>query len=66
MIRAAKSARNTLVDLEELSDDELAQLKKEFERLRNGDSGSRKAANKARSSVKKKKPRAAGHHRRGN
>ena len=34
LIRAAKSARNSLVDLEELSDAELAKLQSEFERLR--------------------------------
>ena len=35
LIRALKGARNHLVDLEKLSDDELSQLEKEFERIRN-------------------------------
>jgi low affinity Fe/Cu permease len=34
LIRAMKGARNRLVDLEKLSDDELATLEKEFQRLR--------------------------------
>jgi len=33
LIRALKGARNQLVDLEKLSDDELAKLEKEFERI---------------------------------
>src|SRR5213596_3150520 len=33
MIRALKGARNKLVDLEDLSDEELKQLEKEFQRL---------------------------------
>ncbi|OGE87710.1 MAG: hypothetical protein A3J07_03285 [Candidatus Doudnabacteria bacterium RIFCSPLOWO2_02_FULL_49_13] len=33
LIRAVKSARNKLVDLEDLSDSELAVLQKEFERI---------------------------------
>jgi len=33
LIRATKSARNQLVNLEDLSDEELARLQKEFERL---------------------------------
>jgi low affinity Fe/Cu permease len=33
LIRALKGARNRLVDLEKLSDDELAQLEKEFGRI---------------------------------
>jgi low affinity Fe/Cu permease len=33
LIRALKGARNQLVDLEKLSDDELAQLEQEFERI---------------------------------
>ena len=35
LIRALKGARNHLVDLEKLSDAELSQLEKEFERIRN-------------------------------
>ena len=35
LIRAMKGARNHLVDLEECSDEELDQLKKEFNRIRN-------------------------------
>ena len=35
LIRALKGARNHLVDLEKLSDNELSQLEKEFERIRN-------------------------------
>jgi low affinity Fe/Cu permease len=34
LIRSIGSARNTLVDLEDLSDEELERLQKEFERLR--------------------------------
>jgi low affinity Fe/Cu permease len=34
LIRAIKGARNNLVDLEKLSDDELQKLESEFERLR--------------------------------
>lgn len=34
LIRSVKSARNSLVDLEELSDAELAKLQSEFEHLR--------------------------------
>ena len=34
LIRAAKSARNQLVDLEDLTDEELSQLEAEFKRLR--------------------------------
>ena len=33
LIRALKGARNKLVDLEELSDEELKELQKEFQRL---------------------------------
>ncbi len=34
LIRAVSSARNKLLDLEDMSDDELNKLQKEFERLR--------------------------------
>jgi low affinity Fe/Cu permease len=34
LIRAVKGARNQLVDLENLSDDELKNLEKQFQRLR--------------------------------
>jgi low affinity Fe/Cu permease len=34
LLRGVKGARNSMVDLEELSDDELDRLKHEFERLR--------------------------------
>ncbi len=34
LIRAMKSARNQLVDLENMSDEELEQLQREFERIR--------------------------------
>ena len=34
LLRAVKNARNSLVDLEELPDDELAKLEAEFRRLR--------------------------------
>ena len=34
LIRGMKSARNSLVDLEDLSDEELEQLQQEFQRLR--------------------------------
>ena len=33
LIRAVQGARNSLVDLEDLSDEDLAQLRKEFQRL---------------------------------
>jgi low affinity Fe/Cu permease len=36
LIRALKGARNELVDLEDLSDEELKKLQKEFERLQKG------------------------------
>ena len=39
LIRSAKSARNKLLDLEDMSDEELNRLQKEFERLRTNDSG---------------------------
>ncbi|HEU5089085.1 MAG TPA: low affinity iron permease family protein [Roseiflexaceae bacterium] len=35
LIRAVEGARNGLVDLEDLTDEELARLQQEFERLRN-------------------------------
>lgn len=44
LIRALKGARNQLVDLEKLSDDELARLEKEFERIH-------KQANRAKEAV---------------
>ena len=34
LIRALKDARNTLIDLEEMSEEELANLEEEFRRLR--------------------------------
>jgi len=42
LLRAVKSARNSLVDLEELPDEDLAKLEAEFRRLRLG-AGKRKA-----------------------
>jgi low affinity Fe/Cu permease len=36
LLRAVKSARNSLVDIEELPDEELARLEAEFRRLRAG------------------------------
>src|SRR5213083_2595271 len=41
MIRALKGARNRLVDLEDLSDEELKKLEKQFQRLRKQAEGSR-------------------------
>jgi low affinity Fe/Cu permease len=35
LIRSVKTARNTLLDLEDMSDEELERLQKEFEKLRN-------------------------------
>lgn len=35
LIRSVKTARNKLLDLEDMSDEELERLQKEFERLRN-------------------------------
>ena len=34
LLRGVKGARNSLIDLEQLSDEELGKLRKEFERLR--------------------------------
>ncbi|MBK9710242.1 MAG: low affinity iron permease family protein [Kouleothrix sp.] len=39
LIRSAKGARNTLVDLEDLSDDDLKKLQQEFARLREHHAG---------------------------
>ena len=39
LIHAIKKARNTLIDLEDLSDDELRKLQKEFQELRQRDEG---------------------------
>ena len=39
LIRSAKGARNTLVDLEDLSDDDLKKLQQEFARLRERHAG---------------------------
>lgn len=39
LIRSAQGARNTLVDLEDLSDDELKKLQQEFARLRERHAG---------------------------
>jgi low affinity Fe/Cu permease len=50
LIRVTKSARNHLVDLEDLSEDEIKKLELEFKRLRERDESSRK---KAHSGVKK-------------
>jgi len=41
LIRAVKGARNQLVDLEELSDNELKKLEEQFRRLRKRSEGSR-------------------------
>ena len=41
LIRAMKGARNQLVDLEELSDDDLKKLEEQFQRLRKRAEGSR-------------------------
>jgi low affinity Fe/Cu permease len=40
LIRALKSARNSLIDLEEMSEDELVKLEQEFRKLRSGDADS--------------------------
>ena len=39
LIRAVKTARNSLVDIEELPDEEIAKLEAEFRQLRAGTSG---------------------------
>jgi low affinity Fe/Cu permease len=39
LIRSIDKARNTMLDLEHLSDEELARIQKEFERLRDRQSG---------------------------
>jgi low affinity Fe/Cu permease len=41
LIRALKGARNQLVDLEELSDDDLKKLEEQFRRLRTQSENSR-------------------------
>jgi low affinity Fe/Cu permease len=46
LIRVTKSARNHLVDLEELSEDELDRLQKEFEKVRQRDDAKREKAGK--------------------
>ena len=53
IIRAIKGARNELVDLEELSDDELKKLEEQFQRLRkqaerNGTQSSKAQSEKSR------------------
>src|SRR5215467_4599108 len=45
LIRAVKGARNQLVDLEELSDDELKKLEEQFRRLRKHSESSRTHSN---------------------
>jgi low affinity Fe/Cu permease len=45
LLRAMEGARNSLIDLEELSDDELARLAREFHELqKTGDAGSKQRA----------------------
>jgi low affinity Fe/Cu permease len=46
LIRVTKSARNHLVDLEDLSEDELVRLEKEFQQLRKREDAQRKKAGK--------------------
>jgi low affinity Fe/Cu permease len=53
IIRAIKGARNELVDLEELSDDQLKKLEEQFQRLRkkaerNGTQSSKAQSGKSR------------------
>ena len=50
LIRSAKGARNNLLDLETLSDDELKKLQEEFERLRKR---SEKASNRLERATEK-------------
>jgi low affinity Fe/Cu permease len=45
LIRVTKSARNHLVDLEDLSDNEIRELEREFQRLRERGDAKRKKAN---------------------
>src|SRR5213078_1450562 len=60
VIRALKSARNQLIDLEKLGDEDLTSLEKQFERVRkkaerNGNnSGGMRRANRAKSAPKSK------------
>ena len=56
LIKALKGARTSLIDLEDLSDEELEQLQREFERLRQ-QSGqqSKKAGDQVRSEKKSKR-----------
>jgi low affinity Fe/Cu permease len=50
LIRATKNARNHLVDLEDLSDKEIRELEREFQRLRErGDAKQKKAHEKGNS-----------------
>ncbi|MGH7807465.1 MAG: low affinity iron permease family protein [Thermodesulfobacteriota bacterium] len=46
LIHAIKKARNTLIDLEDLSDDELRTLQKEFQELRQRETGNINKINK--------------------
>ena len=46
LLRATKSARNHLVDLEDMTDAELERLEKEFQRLREREDAKRKKAGK--------------------
>ena len=50
LIRSAKGARNTLVDAEELSDQELEELHEEFQRLRKARRTSARGSRRATSS----------------
>ena len=48
LIRAIGSARNKLVDLEKLSDDELKNLEQEFEKVRKNAEGAKQKAEEVR------------------
>src|SRR3979411_2106784 len=51
LIRAVKGARNQLVDLEKLSDEELTKLEKEFERIRSAAHRSRDLVSEVQSAT---------------
>jgi low affinity Fe/Cu permease len=54
LIRALGGARNKLVDLEKLSDDELKALEEEFERLRKQAEGAREKADELKETAQEK------------
>lgn len=49
LIRAVKEARNSLIDLEDMSEEELGNLEREFRKLREGKPGTPEKASAAAS-----------------